>query len=463
MKYANKVAVIGMGYVGFPLACAIARNIKYTVYGLDIDKNKIDLINRNISPVKDKQAENDIKKVNLKASNDFSILRKVEYVLICVPTPVNKNKYPDLGPIIKAAKTVSENLKKGQVIIIESTINPGVCDDVILPVLERTGLKGGIDFELLHCPERINPGDEKWNVYNIRRNIGGLTKKGTKKGAKFYRSFIDAEVNEMSSLKVVESTKIVENTFRDINLAYVNELAQSFDVLGIDLKEVIEGASNKPFAFIPHFPGCGVGGHCIPVDPYYLIGYAKENGFNHQFLKRARMINNSMPKYTVDKFLRILKREGIRMKGTKVGVLGLSYKANIGDLRESPSFEIIKELKRYGCDILSFDPHCIKESNSDLNEILDECVGVIVATSHKEFSKMKKWGNVKLIVDGRNCLDGDKIRADGIVYCGIGRGENAKKSVKFQNNSANRLTDNFRGNYFFKLKGGLGFSQIKAR
>ncbi len=420
----SNVAVIGMGYVGFPLACAIARNKNYNVFGLDIDEKKINLIKNKISPVEDAQASKDIKEVKINATTDSTILKDMKFIIICVPTPVNHKKRPDLTPVIKATESIAKNLRKGQFIILESTVNPGVSEEVMLPILEKTGLKGGKDFELIHCPERINPGDENWNVYNIPRNIGGITKKGTKLAADFYRSFIKANINEVSTLKAAEATKIVENTFRDINIAYVNELAQFFDLFGIDIMEVIRGASTKPFAFMPHYPGCGVGGHCIPVDPYYLIEKARQLGFNHKFLKIARSVNNSMPKYTVNKLVAALSKRGIKMKGAKVGILGLSYKANIGDMRESPALEIKEELIKLGAKVICHDPHVNGHSDAKLNDVLNNCVGVIIATNHAEFLSIKNWKNVKILIDGKNCIKLNQINSS-IYYEGIGRGLNA--------------------------------------
>jgi len=427
-KQKYKVAVIGMGYVGFPLACAIAKSKKYNVYGLDIDNEKINEINKKNSPIDKKRI-----KIKINATTDFSILKYIKYIVICVPTPVDHKKKPDLKPIIKATESIAKNLTKGQFVILESTVNPGVCEEIVLPILEKTGLKGGVDFELVHCPERINPGDKKWNVNNITRNIGGLTKEGTKKAADFYRSFINAEVNEMSSLKAVESTKIVENIFRDINIAYVNELAKSFDKLGIDVVEVIKGASNKPFAFMAHYPGCGIGGHCIPVDPYYLIDYAKENGFDHKLLITARKINNSMPQYTVEKLISNLNKLNIPLINAKIGILGISYKANVNDIRESPALEIINKLRKLNFDVFTYDPYCPEESNSELDEVLNECKAVIIATAHDEFLKIKNWKNIELIIDGRNCLDKNRIERLGITYDGIGRGDKSVINAKKEN------------------------------
>ena len=417
-----KVAIIGMGYVGFPLACAIAKNKKYEVYGLDIDETKIDKINKRISPVKDEQAEKDIKGVEILATTDFSVLKNVEFVIICVPTPIDENKNPDLTPVIKATESVAKNLTKGQIIILESTVNPGVSEEVMLPILEKDGLKGGVDFELIHCPERINPGDPKWNVYNIPRNIGGITAKGTKKAAEFYRSFIKAEINEVSTIKAAEATKIVENTFRDINIAFVNELAQLFDLMKINTLEVLNGASNKPFAFMPHYPGCGVGGHCIPVDPYYLIEKARQLGFDTKLVRIARSINNSMPDYTIKKLENGLKKFNLKLKNANVGILGLSYKENTNDLRESPALEIKHKLIEKGANVLCYDPHCNGQSDSNLDKVLTNCSAVIVATAHKEFLAIKEWKNVKVIIDGRNCLKFEELKLN-IHYSGIGRGE----------------------------------------
>lgn len=414
----KKVSIIGMGYVGFPLACAIAKN-DYDVVGIDLDESKINKIINKISPIGDKQAEEDVKKVNILASTNISSIENSDILIIAVPTPVKEDKMPDLSIVRAATKSILPFLKQGQIIVLESTVNPGVCDEEVLPILESTGFKGGVDFDLIHCPERINPGDEKWNVYNIPRNIGGTSIEGTKRAADFYRSFINAEINEMTSLKVAEATKIIENTFRDINIAYVNELAKAFDVMGLDIVEVIESAANKPFAFMAHFPGCGVGGHCIPVDPYYLIEKSKISGFDPEFLKMARDVNNSMPKFTIDKLILGLNELGLSVKGTKIGLLGLSYKANVADLRESPALIIQKELEKLGADLMICEPYL--KNSEELENILENCEALILATNHREFIEVRNWNNIKLIVDGRNCLDKEEIKSKGILYRGIGR------------------------------------------
>jgi nucleotide sugar dehydrogenase len=422
----NKVAIIGLGYVGLPLACTIAKNKKYKVYGLDTNKEKIEIIKKKKSPFKDKLTEDTLKKVKLELSDKEEIIKGAEFIIICVPTPVKSSKMPDLRPIKMASQTVKKHLEKGQKIIIESTINPGVCEEIILPILEKSGLKGGRDFELSHCPERINPGDTKWNVENIARNIGSLTQKGNKEVATFYRSFLKGEIKELSCLKAAEATKVIENTFRDINIAYVNELAKSFDLMKIDLIEVIEAASNKPFAFMAHFPGCGVGGHCIPVDPYYLIERAKKVGFNHKFLKEARSINNSMPEYTVELLEKELRKIKSKILNQKIGLLGLTYKADIDDIRESPALEILKILKKKKAKIKSYEPYIPEKSDfKNLEETLKNSDIIIIATNHIEFKKISgkllKKHNIKIVIDGKNCLNKSEIIKEGIIYKGIGQ------------------------------------------
>lgn len=421
----QKVSIIGLGYVGLPLAYAIAKSNKYEVVGFDIVKEKIQSIQNGILPIDDEQAEKDMQETKLSVSVDKSILKNSDFYIICVPTPIDNNYNPDFTPVKKATALVAEFLEKGQTVIVESTINPGVCEEVVLPILEKTGLKNGEDFELAHCPERINPGDPKWNVYNIPRNVGALTKKGCKNVADLYRNCLTGEINEMATLQEAEATKIIENTFRDINIAYVNELAKSFDKLGIDLVNVIKGASNKPFAFMAHYPGCGVGGHCIAVDPYYLIEKAKQAGFDHKFLRNARMVNNSMPAYAVERLIKTLNNIGKSIKGTKIGLMGLSYKPNIEDLRESPALKIKEILEReYETSLNVFDPYNLdKSTHQDIDSFLDDCEVVVIATAHSEFKELplEKWKKVKVIVDGRNCLNKAEIKKLGVVYSGIGR------------------------------------------
>lgn len=419
------ISILGLGYVGLPLALR-CREKEYNVYGFDLDKDKINQIKKGESPIVEEFIEERkalLKQIN--ASDDPKTIRKADIVIICVPTPVDENFYPILTPLKSALKTVIENHKKGQLILIESTINPGVCEEHLISTLTGAKLKDGEDYFIAHCPERINPGDKKWNVTNINRVLGSSTKEGLKRAKKFYESIIDAQIRPMKSIKEAEAAKMVENSFRDINIAFVNELAQSFDKMGIDLKDVIEGAATKPFAFMPHFPGRGVGGHCIPVDPYYLIEKAKKSGFDHKFLRIAREINNYMPTYTVERMQDLLNELELSMKGTRIGVMGLSYKANVDDLRESPALKIIKDLENKKAKVIKFDPYILKMSNTKtVKTFLKKCDAIILVTNHQEFldldPKEFKRHNIKAVVDGMNCLDGEKIRKSGVRYCGIG-------------------------------------------
>lgn len=422
------VTVIGLGYVGLPLACLCAEK-GYKVYGLDTDKNKVDAINNNQSPIEDEYVINKLKKVSNKiqaTDNASNCVPNSNIIIVCVPTPTDKNHIPNLEYIEESSKSIAKYIKKDTLIIIESTVFPGTTEEIIKPLLEKSNLSIENDLFLAHCPERIDPGNKKWNIENLPRVAGGITKESAKKAIEFYKSIIDADIIGLSSIKAAEATKIMENTFRDINIAFINEMAMGFDKEGIDILEVIKGASTKPFAFMPHYPGIGVGGHCIPVDPYYLIEKAKQVGFSHKFLNLGREINNNMPNYTVKLLEEELQKIKKSIKNAKIGVLGLAYKANVDDTRESPALKIIKILKEKNAEIFIFDPYVKEKSNvKDVVGLLEKSDYIVLVTDHKEFKDMDlkklKENNVKIIIDGRNCLDKEKIKALGILYHGIGR------------------------------------------
>ena len=428
-KIGKSVTIVGLGYVGLPAACLCAEK-GCKVYGLDIDKNKVDLINKNQSPVDDNYIIGKLKNLKNKiyATNiPKECVPNSNVVIVCVPTPIDRNNSPDLTALMESVSAISKFIKQGALLVIESTIYPGTIEEIVLPILKKERFDAYKDDILVaHCPERIDPGNKKWTIENLPRVVGGITREATKKAAEFYREIIDADVIELSSVKAAEATKIMENAFRDINIAFVNEMAQSFDKAGIDISEVIRGASTKPFAFMPHYPGAGVGGHCIPVDPYYLIEKAKQIGFNHKFLSLAREINNSMPHYTIELLENELKKLKKTIKSAKVGILGLSYKANVDDVRESPSFEIISILKSKEADVFVFDPHVKNGFNvKNLDELLNKSDYIILATDHDEFknidlSHLKKH-KILVVIDGKNCLDKEKIKSMGILYHGIGR------------------------------------------
>ncbi len=424
----NTICIIGLGYVGLPLACLCAEK-GFEVMGLELDKNIVEKTNQGISHLKDEALEKKLRELKGKiiASDNPACLKDANIVIVCVPTPAIGSK-PDLKPLESASKTVAKFLQKGQLVIIESTIYPGTVEEVVKPILENTsGLKVGKDFFLGHCPERIDPGSKKFTIEKIPRVVSCLSNEGTAKAKKFYDSLIDAEITVLESVKSAEAVKVVENTFRDINIAFVNELAKSFDKMGIDLAEVIKGASTKPFGYMPFYPGPGVGGHCIAQDPYYLIDRAQKAGFEHQFLRLARQINESMPEYTAMLVLDSLKKVGVDSKNAKVAVLGLAYKPGVDDLRQSPAVKIISLLKGKVGKLVSFDPFVLKKSTAEsFEEAIEKADCVLLATHHNSFLKklspenIKKAG-VKLVVDSRNVLDKEGIEEKGILYKGIGR------------------------------------------
>jgi nucleotide sugar dehydrogenase len=427
-KYPLKtVAIIGLGYVGLPLAVR-AKQQGYDVIGFDIDTKKIAALQSGQFGMKDTFLEEHFADFTPTFSSDPKDLREADVHIIAVPTPVDGLRHPDLGPVIGASTIVAENTKKGALVILESTVNPYVSEEVVKPIFEEHGFTIGTDIYISHCPERINPGDPKWDVTNIPRVVGSFDAVGLALSLQFYRSIVDAEIRPMKHIREAEAVKILENSFRNVNIAFVNEIARSFDRLNIDVKDVIDGAATKPFAFMAHYPSCGVGGHCIPVDPHYLVERAKESGFNHDFLKLAIKTNDEMPAYTVERLQDALNDVERPMKNTVVGILGLSYKANVNDIRESPAFDIIEHLKEHGCKVEMFDPYILEQSSvENLEAILEKSDALVVATDHRIFKEsltpelLKKHG-IKVIIDGKNCLDRDAFAAESsIVYRGIGR------------------------------------------
>ncbi len=419
------VAVIGLGYVGLPLAVR-AKEKNYNVIGIEKDEEKVSLINKGVSPIEEEYLYKNLPKFPIKATINEKEIKKADIVLICVPTPVDAMHKPNLNPVKGACEMVARNMKKGALVVLESTVNPGVSEDVVKPIFVKAGFKVGKDVFIAHCPERINPGDPVWNVTNIPRVVGAFTAKGLEIAIEFYNSIVDGEIRAMKHIREAEACKVVENSFRDINIAFVNELAKSFDVLGIDVKDVIDGAATKPFAFMPHYPSCGIGGHCIPVDPYYLIEKAKQAGFDHKFLRTSRNINNSMPQYTVEKLQNALNDLKRPLNGTNVGVLGIAYKANVDDDRESPYYDIVKILEKFGAIVHSFDPHLKKKSScKTMKSFLKKSEAIILITNHKEFEvidgKLLKENGIKVIVDGKNTLNKEAIEKNDILYRGIGR------------------------------------------
>ncbi len=421
------VVVVGLGYVGLPLAIA-AEEAGFRVRGFDIDPVKIEFLKRREAAYLSPEELEAFSDSEMDIDDTERVLVGADIVVIAVPTPVNEDHTPDLGPLQSACFIVGQNLKPGALVVVESTVNPGACETVAIPILETTSKeKAGSGFSFAHCPERVNPGDPTYSVRNIPRVIGGSDERSVSRALSFYRSFVSADIVPMKTIKEAEAVKMVENAFRDVNIAFVNELAMSFERAGIDIVNVIRGASSKPFSFMPHFPGCGVGGHCIPVDPYYLIHYGEANGFKHHFLKAARKVNNSMPRHTVLRLREAMETAGIPLPGTPVALLGLTYKRDIPDIRESPAIMIRDELVKQGAVVRTFDPYARRESSAEsLEEALSGARAVILATDHREFRealtpKLLVAEGVGFFVDGRNAFPKDEFESAGIVYRGIGR------------------------------------------
>lgn len=422
-----KICVVGLGYVGLPLSLLAAEKGN-EVSGFDIEVNIVERLRHGRCTIQNKEIEQKLEqqyqKINF--NDDPAIIADAEVVIVCVPTPVDNKHQPNLEPLRSACSSIAAQMKPGQLIIVESTIFPGTMEEIVLPILNKSGLTIGKDFWLAHCPERIDPGNTQHHLYNIPRVVGGITSGCTEKAAAFYRSLIDAPILSLKTIKAAETCKVVENTFRDVNIALVNELACSFDMMDIDILEVLKGAATKPFAFLLHYPGCGVGGHCIPVDPYYLIAKSQEKGFALKFLSMAREINNGMPAYTVEKLCAALEKEGKKVSQCSIAVLGAAYKANVDDVRESPALKIIELLQKQAANVDVYDPYASSFSTvSSLDAAIKNKDAIIIATNHDEFltlnAQVLRRANIKIVIDGRNCLDKEELLAAGIVYKGIGR------------------------------------------
>ncbi len=409
-----KISIIGLGYVGYPLAM-LALSKGLDVEGVDKNPEVLERI------ASESYVTDDPLTSGLSHDDELrctSTVRQSDVFIVCVPTPIMDVILPDLKYVVQSAHEIAGVLRENDTVIIESTVYPGVCREVVKPILDSCGVR----YYLAHCPERINPGDKTWSVRNIPRVVAGVDAASTEKAYEVYRQIIDSDIEKLSQIEAAEATKILENTFRDINIAFVNEMAMSFHKLGIDISEVIRGAATKPFGFMPHYPGVGVGGHCIAIDPYYMIEKGRSIGFDHDFLSLARRINSGMPKFTFDVIQEVLNQEGFPVMGTAVAVLGISYKPNIADDRESPAYSLIGLLESWGAEVTVYDPyHPQKSTAGNLNDALAGSTCAVIVTAHDEFlSDMAAYRDVRIVVDGRNCLDRDRLKEFGIVYRGIG-------------------------------------------
>jgi UDP-N-acetyl-D-glucosamine dehydrogenase len=408
------IGVIGMGYVGLPLALRFAEE-KFTVLGFDIDRNKVNALNSGKSYMRHIPSHA-IQKVNthLRATTDFSLCSEADALIICVPTPLNKHREPDLSYVLDTTNEILKSLKKGQLVSLESTTYPGTTDEVVLPILEKSGLRVGQDFFLTFSPEREDPGNPSFSTYKIPKICGGITENCLKAGLELYGLVIESVV-PVTSTRVAEMTKLLENIHRAVNIGLVNEIKIVADRMKINIHEVIRAAATKPFGFTPFYPGPGLGGHCIPIDPFYLTWKAREYGLHTRFIELAGEVNSAMPHWVVDKIVKALNDRSLSVKDSKILVLGVAYKKNIDDMRESPGLEILDLLRDLKANLAYSDPYIpvlprlrrrsLELSSTNLSvDVLKSFDCVVLVTNHDGFDYDMISRHAKLIVDTRGCF-----------------------------------------------------------
>jgi UDP-N-acetyl-D-glucosamine dehydrogenase len=412
-----RCGVIGLGYVGLPLAVEFAR-AGFVTTGIDLDPAKVRAINEGRSYIDD-VAGADVAELQshgrLKAVGDFDALRDLDTVNICVPTPLRKTRDPDLSFIVAAAEDIALRLHPGMLVILESTTYPGTTDELLLPILERGGLKAGRDFFLAFSPERIDPGNPTFNTRNVPKVVGGLTATCTELAQALYETAVSTVV-PVSSPRVAEMVKLLENTFRAVNIGMVNELALMCDRLGIDVWEVVRAAATKPFGFMPFYPGPGLGGHCIPIDPFYLSWKARQAGFEARFIELAGTVNGAMPHYVVTLVADALNTLRLPLNGSRVLLAGVSYKRNVDDIRESPALDLMALLGARGASVSYSDPHVptlsgrlwqggIDLEHVDLGSVAPDAYDcIVVVTDHSAFNYDDVQSAAKVVVDTRNAI-----------------------------------------------------------
>jgi len=404
-----RVGIVGLGYVGLPLAVEYAK-AGFSVTGIDLSASKTESVNAGksyIGDIHDEDLAPLVASGKLRATTDFSAILDLDTVNICVPTPLRKTKDPDMSYIVAATQDIVKYFHPGMLIILESTTYPGTTDELVLPMLEKTGLKVGVDFFLCFSPERVDPGNAKFQTKNIPKVVGGTTPACTDIGRLFYAQALE-KVIPVSSTQVAEMVKLLENTFRMINIGLVNEIAIMCDGMDINVWEVIEAAATKPFGFMPFYPGPGLGGHCIPIDPFYLSWKSKQAGIEARFIELAGQINGQMPHFVVEKIQNALNDHTKPVKGSKVHIYGVSYKRDIDDVRESPALDIMLLLERRGALISYTDPHVpkLRLDGQELvsTEAFEDADCVVIVTDHTKFDYAAVVDRAKLIVDTRNAL-----------------------------------------------------------
>ena len=413
-NHTAKIGVVGLGYVGLPLAVEFAK-AGFTVTGIDLDSRKTNLINAGESYIADiptNVLEPLSKGGKVRGTTDFSVIRDLDTINICVPTPLRKTKDPDMSYIVSACQEIAQYLHPGMLIVLESTTYPGTTDELVLPMLERSGLKVGQDFFLCFSPERVDPGNAQYQTRNIPKVVGGITPECTKIASLFYSQALD-HVVPVGSTKVAEMVKLLENTFRMINIGLANEMALMCERMEVNVWEVIDAAATKPFGFMPFYPGPGLGGHCIPIDPFYLSWKTKQAGIEARFIELAGYINGQMPHFVVDKIQNALNDQSKALRGSHVHIFGVAYKKDIDDMRESPALDIIHLLQKRGAEVTYSDPH-VPRLNIDGLDLVSQHDGtleradcVVIVTNHSNFDYDGMVKKAKLIVDTRNALKGN--------------------------------------------------------
>ena len=419
------VGVIGLGYVGLPLAVEKAK-AGFKVIGFDIQESKVKMVNEGhnyIGDVMNADLEKIVSDGHLRATVDFDELSNCDVVAICVPTPLDIYKQPDLTYVINSTKDVAKRLHKDMLVVLESTTYPGTTEDVMKPILEETGLICGKDFYLAFSPERVDPGNLRFKTKNTPKVVGGVGPESTEVARLLYESVLEAEVFVVSSPKEAEMTKILENTFRIVNIALINEMAVVADKMGINIWDVINAASTKPFGFMPFFPGPGVGGHCIPIDPFYLTYIARKYDYHTRLIELSGEINDSMPEYVVTRVMKALNERGRCMNGAKVVMMGIAYKEEIEDMRESPALKVLEHLEKNLAHVSIVDPYVsqfqwdgktVKTVNLT-EELIKESDAVVITTAHKKNINYKMIvTNARYIFDAKNVLSKMGIEAGNV-------------------------------------------------
>ena len=409
-----RIGVIGLGYVGLPLAVEFSRK-GFDVTGFDIDTSKVDEINAGRSYILDVKSEDVAAGVaagHLRATTDMAQLHDMDAIDICVPTPLRKTRDPDLSYVITAVEGVRKHLRAGQLIILESTTYPGTTDEVVQPALEESGLKAGKDFYLAFSPERVDPGNVNFSTRTIPKVVGGINAESTALAASLYGAILDTVVS-VSSTQVAEMVKLLENTFRAVNIGLVNEIALMAHRMNIDVWEVIDAASTKPFGFMPFYPGPGLGGHCIPIDPFYLSWKARQSGFECRFIELAGHINGSMPAFVVDRIGEALNTRRRAINGSRVHLLGVAYKRDVSDMRESPALDVMELLHRRGAEVSYTDPYVptlqqgsVTLTSKSEDEVGDDIDCAVICTNHSVFDYPAIAARYVAVVDTRNALKG---------------------------------------------------------